>query len=150
VVIFMSLMLQSFSQDNISFVFDDNPSALIVSSVTNNDLREHPLGLDVSKLLALLKQRYTYIEPGTPTSPHDKTIVIKPTIYNSIQKLNRYYKKEIKKDTLIQSSTRDDFLLCLKVALIIYSEDTEAFEDYLRTCKKPEQILEAYKLVVLQ
>ncbi len=149
-IMFAGLILQTYAQDEEKFIFENNPSALDVSSITVNDQRGHPLGIEVSKKLELLKDRYTYIEPAGATTPTDKTIVIKPIIFNSIQKLNRYYKSAIKKGSIPIDVAKEEFLRCLDIALIIYADNTEEFEQYLRKAKKPEQILEAYNKVILE
>ncbi|MGD2034717.1 MAG: hypothetical protein PVF73_06665 [Bacteroidales bacterium] len=138
-----------YSQEKTEFIFADNQSALDVSSV-NKDIRDPLMGMEVAKKMVLFKDRYTYVEAGTPASPSNRTIVLKPVIFNSIQKLNRHFKKQIKKGDMDPESARDFFLPCLDTALILYAEETEEFEDYLRKQKKPEEILDAYQRVVLK
>lgn len=150
VLLFSVSAIKLAAQDEIQFVFENNPSALDISSLTGDEYRNHPLGIEVSKKLELIKTRYTYIEPAGPTSPTDKTIVIKPVIYNSIIKLNRYFKKEIKNGNIQLSVAKEEFLNCINIALIIYADNTEEFEKYLRKAKKPDQILEAYGKVLLK
>ena len=96
ILILAGLTFKGFAQSDTKFVFENNPRAWDASALKNVEIHEHPMGNDVARLMALLKQRYTYVEAATPTSPHDKLIIIKPGIYNSIQKLNRYYKKVLK------------------------------------------------------
>lgn len=149
-LIFAGFTFQLLAQDDTQFVFDNNPHALDISSIEVNSFRDHPLGIEVSKKLELLESRYTYIVEATPTSPVDKTVVIKPVIYNSILKLYRYFKKEVRDENILLQDAKKELLNCLNIALIIYAENTEEFEDYLRKARKPEQILEVYGKVILQ
>jgi len=150
ILLFSVLTLQLVAQDEIQFVFENNPRALDINSVSGNGFRDHPMGNEISKKLELLKSRYTYIVPASPTSPTDKTVVIKPVIYNSILKLNRYYKKELKSENITLKGAQEEFLKCINIALIIYAENTDEFEQYLRKAKKPDQIIDTYNKVILE
>jgi len=145
--IIAGLAYQAKAQNEIAFVFDTNPTALDISLVASVDIREHPLGEEVAKKMELLKTRYTYIEPAGPTSPVDKTIVIKPAIYNSIVKLNRFYKSELKDEHLAFADAQKEMLKCLDIALMVYSENTEEFEQLLRKVKEPDEIVDVYNKV---
>ena len=78
----LGIMFPGFAQEEVKFIFADNQSALDISSV--EEVKKHYLGEEVALKLELLKSRYTYVEPASPTSPGNKTIVLKPTIYNSV------------------------------------------------------------------
>lgn len=145
----LTIISPVFSQDDTEFIFTNNVSALDVSSV-GDDYKSHPMGVEVAKKMDLFKNRFTYIEPATPTSPSSRTVVLKPAIYNSIVKLNRYFKKEIKKGGMDKVAATDSFLKCLDIALILYAEETDEFEEFLRKSKSPEDIIEAYQKVVLK
>lgn len=137
------------SQDDSKFIFFNNESALDVSGI-DEEFKSHPMGLEVAKKMELFKSRYTYVEEATPTSPSNRTIVVKPAIYNSIVKLNRYFKKEIKSGEKDVVAAKKEFLPCLDIALILYAEETDEFEDFLRKNKKPEDIVKVYQMVVLE
>ena len=151
-IIFALLFLTTHipAQDSVHFIFRNNRNFLITVGVDPNDVKEHPLGTGVAEKLVLLKDRYTYIQPAGPTSPVEKTVISKPAIYNSLQKLNRYYKKELKSGTINVEKAKTEFTLCLDIALIIHSENTEDFEIYLDKMNKPEEILIAFQQVILQ
>lgn len=138
------------AQESEQFTFNNNRNFLIISGVDKSEVKEHPLGNEVAEKLVLLKDRYTYVQPAGPTSPVEKTIISKPAIYNSIQKLNRFYKKELKSDTSDIEKARADFLICIDIALIIHTGETDDFEKYLSKMSKPEEILSAYKQVILK
>ncbi len=149
----LSLVLLSnyiYAQEKVQFVFKNNTNFLITSGIDKDDVKEHPLGNEIAEKLVLLKDRYTYVQPAGPTSPVEKTVISKPVIYNSIQKLNRYYKKELKAERIGLDQAKADFTMCIDIALIIHSADSEKFEEYLSKMKDPEEILGAYRLVVLQ
>lgn len=149
ILLAVGLFKPGFSQDEVEFVFANNENALDVSSI-QTEAKDHPMGDEVAIKLELIKSRYTYIEPASPTSPSNRTIVVKHVIYNSIMKLNRYFKKEIKKGNITKTAAKSVFLQCLNSALVLYAEDTEEFENYLKKRRGPDQIVEAYQKVILK
>jgi hypothetical protein len=113
-------------------------------------LSEHPFGDLIARKLHVLQDIYTYVEPPTPTSPGEKTVVKKPTIYNTVLKLNRNLKKMVKKGTIDKSKAVSDLNLCLDVALSISADNTGDFESELKKAKSVDQIVEVFKLVELR
>ena len=75
--------------------------------------------------------------------------IVKPE-YLIALKLNRYYKKELKEGNIDLETAKTEFSLCLDIALIIRSERSDEFENYLDKMNKPDDILIAYQLVVLE
>lgn len=109
----------------------------------------HFLGEEIANKTYLLKKIYTHIEKGTPMSPVDKVIVKKPTIYYSVRKLERHFRKEMRKDNITEEQAREKLNRVLDICISIYDQDTDEFEDYLKKQRKPEDILAAYDKVVL-
>ncbi|MBN1598815.1 MAG: hypothetical protein JW894_11015 [Bacteroidales bacterium] len=149
-IILISVGFQAVYSQEDNFVFEDNPYVTDISSVDRTYLKDHPLGKDISARLELLKNVYTYIEPASAVSPSDKTVVMKPVIYNSVVKLNRYYKKKSKNGLIDTEKDKNEFETIINKALILYSEDTENLERDLRKAKEPEEILEVYSRVILK
>lgn len=135
------------SQTETEFYFDKNPSAINISDISDAEAGGHPMGIMVAKKLKKMESVYTYVEKGTPTAPADRIVVVKPAIYNSVLKLNRYYKKAIKNDAINLEEATQTFSQVLNKALYLYSEETGEFEKYLQKQKKPEKIIEAFALV---
>ncbi|HYW96051.1 MAG TPA: hypothetical protein VE870_10720 [Bacteroidales bacterium] len=103
----------------------------------------------IARKMYLLEKTYTYIEKGTPMSPSDKTIVQKPTIFYSIKKLYKYYRKQVKKDHISKAEAIDKLVRDLNIGYAIFNQDTEKFEDYLRSKRKPEEIEAVFNNVEL-
>ena len=149
ITLLIALLLNSFiyCQEDLAFVFSKSPSAIDISGIEESEINDHPLGINVAKKLKKFTDVYTYIEEGTPTQPVARTVVLKPSIYNSVFKVNRYYKKELKKGTLDIDEVTITFNDILNKGLYLYSEDTEEFEKYLQKQKKPEDIIKAFELI---
>ena len=97
-IIVASLLLlwinAAFSQEEKTFIFTNKIENAKSIEIDQAQLRKNALGNEIAQKAYIIKKTYTYIEKGSPTSPGDKTIVRKPTIYYNVQKLNKYYKKE--------------------------------------------------------
>ncbi len=119
-------------------------------SIKEDELISHPLGDNIARKLHVLKETYTHIEKPTPTSPGEKTIIFKPSIYNSLQKLNRYYKKQVKDELISEEEARIKLNSYLDIALSVFVENTESFEDELRKAKSPDEISKVFSMVELK
>lgn len=104
---------------------------------------DHFLGEEIGQKMEMLKENYTYKTynevRGTYT-PH----VEKPTIYYSIKKANKYYKKYVKKGKLDIDKVQEKFEKMLVVALNIRSQNTIALEEQLQEIKNPEKIVNLF------
>lgn len=149
VILLLAVLLYSpiQAQEEEKFVFENSVSALDYSDVNLQQVKDHPLGREVAIKLTLINDRFTYVVEPTPTTPSSRTEVIKPAIYNSIQKLNRYYKKSVKKGVLEPDVARTEFLKYINYALILYGEDTDNFEHSLGKAKKIEDITALYNQI---
>ncbi len=132
------------------FVFQDELYQANQMQIDYSFAGSHFLGDEIANKTFLLKKIYTHIEKGTPMSPVDKVIVKKPVIYYSVRKLDRYFKKELRKGRIEEAEARKKFNEVLDICISIYDQDTDEFEEYLRKRRKPEQILEAYEKVILE
>ena len=110
----------------------------------------HYLGDDIAFQMYMLKKTYTYVEEGTTTSPGEKTVVLKPTIYNSIKNLSRLYKKEIKSGALTTEQATENLSKHISIAMCVYAQSTEKMEDALRKAKTIQDIESIYSRVVFE
>ena len=138
------------STENTVFCYRYCVSEESLSTININDLSNHYLGVGIARKLHLLKDTYTYVEPPSPTSPGEKTVIVKPSIYNSLLKLNRYYKKQVKKGEMSVEEASEKLNHYLDVALSVFIEDTDTFEDKLRKAKGPDEISNVFSMVVLK
>jgi hypothetical protein len=132
------------------FFFRNSVNQEDLAAIDRSMLTEHPFGETIARKLHRLQDLYTYIEPPSPTSPGEKTIVKKPVIYNSVLKLNRNLKKMVKKGTMDKEKAKSDLNLCLDVAISISADNTSDFEVELKKAKSPEQVIQVYKMVELR
>lgn len=132
------------------FIYRNSVNMDELYAIDKSMLSDHPFGELIARKFFVLQKIYTYVEPPSPTSPGEKTIVKKPIIYNTILKLNRNLKKMVKKGTLDKNKAASDLNLCLDVALSISADDTGDFESELKKAKSPDHILKVFKMVELR
>lgn len=132
------------------FTFDYQEDKLDASELFEGDLRRHPFGKSFSEKMLLLSQAYTYQEEATPLNPAPALNIEKLAIYNSVKKMNAYYKKRVKKGSLIDSVAKERLQKVLDIALCVRYQDTIAFEKALDSTKGVEAVAELYEATKLE
>lgn len=137
----------SFSQDTVSFVFSKPKIQIDTSLVTEDVVEEHYLGENVASRWYHVKKLYSYIEKGTPTSPGDKTVIKRPNIYYSLKKIDKNFKKKIKKSLMTNDEAKDLLLNYLNIASYLYYCDTKDIENALKKADEPEDMEKIFQRV---
>lgn len=144
------LTFNGFSQETEKISYDVSYDLLDLSDIDPAAVSSHVLGDEVAKKMVLFRERYTKIQEASPTSPVEKTIIVKPNIYNSIRKIEKYYSKGVKKNTIEKEKAVADFSYCLDVALCVSGKRTNELEDRLKKVRKnPLHIVEVLSDVEL-
>jgi len=136
--------------DNQKFVFYKQLDNVNEVNVIDQFVSRNYLGDRIAKKFYILQELYTYEEPGTATSPGTKTIVEKPAIYYSLKKLNKHYKKMVKKDKMTEDDAVNEFEHFLNIGISIVYQPTEEFENFLNDNRKPDEVIEAFSNVELK
>ena len=137
------------SQESQKYSFYDSLNDTLSLKLDYSYAGNHFLGSQISNKFYRLEQTYTYIEKGSPTSPSDKTVVKKPVIFYAVNKLNSYYKKEIKLGHISKEEATKHLGRILDLAYVIFHQNTVEFEAYLRGHKKPADTLLAFDMIEL-
>ena len=133
-----------------NFVFRNTLSDTAKVNIDYSFAMNHFLGNDIARKMHLFQETYTYVERGTPMSPGDKVIVTKPNIYYAVRKVNKHFKRELRKDRISEEEARKKLGEILNISFVIYDQNTKKFEDHLKMNRKPEEILAAFNNVELQ
>lgn len=129
------------AQDNEGkMTFDYRDKELSTSAL----VEDHLLGEDVGEKLALLKQEYVWVEPASPAVPAPVSHVEKASIYSSVKKLERFYKKGVKKNRIAMDQALQELNQVLDVAISVRYQDTSVLEDVLRSTKEPEDLIAVF------
>ncbi|HEC42219.1 MAG TPA: hypothetical protein ENI20_05250 [Bacteroides sp.] len=113
-------------------------------------IENHFLGEQMAVKYTRVRLSYTYVSGGSGTHPVSETIVDKPTIYKSIKKLNSHYKKQFKKGEIDTSTAIRELGWYLDVGFAIYRQNTDDFEEALKSAKKPDQIALVFDRIVFE
>lgn len=100
---------------------------------------DHYLGFDIAKKMQLLRETYTYEEPPTATNPAPRTVVEKPAIYYSVKKIDKHFKKALRKDEITEDEARKQLDNILNIALNIRYQETGKLEEILWDIKRDEE-----------
>ncbi|MEP2772871.1 MAG: hypothetical protein ABJH05_12030 [Fulvivirga sp.] len=107
----------------------------------------HHLGDDVQKKFDRFLQLYVGYESSGGAYATEKKVIAKKDIYNSVQKLDKYFKKTVRKDEVELEDARKRMSHVLEVANAIRFYDTTQFELLVSTAKSIEQIEKYYKSI---
>jgi hypothetical protein len=128
----------------IEFDYTEEIEALNKSQLTNNFFGEN-----AARKEKLFTDLYTYQVPVGPGSPATKTVIRKPAIYMATKKLYKYYKKEVKSNSLSIKNASLEYENILNIALSTIHQQSEEFEDKLGDAKTPEELSDVFKVVAL-
>lgn len=139
---FGSAVAQSANDDVFYFdVLNDKMDESVISPLTEID---HIFGEEIGKKMEILRESYTWIQEGTPLNPSTTTNVEKPAIYNAVKKLERYYKKGVKKGVIDIAQAQRDMNRILDIAIYIRHQATSEFENFLDEMKTEEQLVSLF------
>ncbi len=101
---------------------------------------QHYLGQEFTQKFYALKEKYVYKPQASFNSPNPASITEKPSIYNSLKKLDRYYKKQLKKGSLKEEEVKAALSKALAVGYSVRYADTEDLEKILWKTKDVAEI----------
>lgn len=140
-LVLVGMFQLGFGQDVFSFAYTEEET---VDVITEADIKGHYLGDDIAYKMQLLRESYTYVEPASATSPADKIIVEKQPIFFSIKKMDKFFKKSIKKGEMTREEAKAKLSYAIDVALNIRYQETDELEDLLWKVKDPSEIAKIY------
>jgi hypothetical protein len=99
---------------------------------------EHFLGETIAKKFYLLSSKYTSQETIVPGNPLTKTVIMKPVIYDAVQRIEKHLKRQVKKNEISTDSATTIMNKVLDIAINIRIVDTEKFETTLESLNNNE------------
>jgi len=120
---------------NIKSTFEFASTSQIESteSITSEMAGNHFLGNDIAKKMYLFNDHYSYKVAITPGNSATKTVFRKPEIYSSVKKIERFLKKCVKNGDVKSTVAQNEYDKVLNVALNILDENTDKFEERLKS-----------------
>lgn len=105
--------------------------------------KKHFLGDEIAQKIQLVKEAYTYSLENEITRV-SSTAVEKPSIYYSVNKVNKYIKKSLKNGSMTKEDAIQVLDNMLNVVINIRYQETEELEQELWSVKDPVTITSLY------
>ncbi|MEM9341077.1 MAG: hypothetical protein AAGA66_20255 [Bacteroidota bacterium] len=127
------------TQSDYSFDYQEKE----LSEVSDAFVKKHFLGENVAQQMQLLRESYTY-KVEDEISKVVNTVIEKPSIYNSVNKMNKYLKKKVKSKEITLEEAEKTLSKVLMITLNIRHQDTADLEEELWELKDPTQLNDLY------
>ncbi|GET21921.1 MULTISPECIES: hypothetical protein [Prolixibacter] len=117
------------------------------SPVENGERFDAPL----EPLKDMFNESYTDKEPIAPGNPATRIVIRKPSIYNAVRKIDKYYSKQVARGEMNSANARKSLERVLTIAIAALSERSQSFEDALQQNRRnPEALLAQFNQVKLK
>ncbi|GAB5522295.1 MAG: hypothetical protein Roseis2KO_01670 [Roseivirga sp.] len=123
-----------FAQTEEEYEFFDRTDEMEEVEVPSYE-KKHYLGEEFTKMFFALKEQYVYIPEKTSINMNPSPTTEKPAIYNSVKKLDKHYKKMLKKGKMSEADVKQKLSKVVSVCYSIRHEDTAALEKMLWNMK---------------
>ena len=110
---------------------------------------KHWLGAEFTMFTFALRQEYVYMPEATPINKEPSLVTEKPVIYNAVKKMDRFYKKEIKKGRMTEAAAIEKLKKIYGVGYSLRYAETEELEKIFWMTKK-EAALETLLLETIE
>ena len=96
-------------------------------------------------------QNYTHEYDVTIGFTDSSVEILKPSIYKAVNKVNKYYKKALKKEEVsreVATFNMGHILDCANV--MCFDDNSKSFEEALKSANEPEEIIALFNQVTLR
>jgi len=135
------IVISVYSQE--TFYFEIKEDKVNIDNVSNTQV-SHPLGEEIALKVELLREEYVWEEPASATSPTPRNHIEKPSIYFAVKKMEKYFKKGVRKGELETDAAINKLESVLNTALYIRYQSTEDLEQELKKYKDPTELLNIF------
>jgi hypothetical protein len=101
---------------------------------------KHWLGPEFTMFTFALRQEYVYMPEVTPINKEPSLVTEKPVIYNAVKKMDRYYKKQIKKGKMTEAMAKENLKKIYGVGYSLRYAETEDLEKLFWKTKKESDL----------
>ncbi len=143
-------LAQVIQEERPNFYYCDR-SDFVLSRTPMLHYGSHMFGDEAARKFAVLKNLYTFVDPASDAASRSvTTTVLKPSIFHSINRLNNYFRKEVRRANLDMNVARQKLISVLDIGLSVYDQPTASLEAELREAKKPCEIIAVFDRVILK
>jgi len=136
--------VHSSTGNEVKFEFTDIGSSDDWKSISKDEAGNHYLGDTIARKFYLIQKLYTYQTPVSPGNPGMRTVIQKPLIYNALSKLDKYFRKSIRKDDYPEGKACGLMNHALDIAISVFSQDSKDFESALKRAKGADDIINLF------
>lgn len=133
-----SLSSIAYSQEEEQFKFSDKSDEMKVD--LPDYVSDHYLGRPFTEKFYALREKYVWKPSATATTPNPALVTEKPAIYNSLRKLDKYYKKGLNKGLLSKEDIEKNLAKAVAVCYSVRYQETESLEKVLWKTKDVAEI----------
>lgn len=143
------LLITSINGQNAAdkFVFDTYSQPINVENIT--DYNSHDLGDIIAKKLQVIEKTFLVRFETKIALTGSDIEVQKPNLLESVEKLDKYYRKAVRKENMDRELAASKLSGYLDLAYCLFYEDSDEFEKALSKAKKPEEIIALYDRIEL-
>ena len=106
---------------------------------------KHFMGDELSKKWSAFQQNYKRVYEQSVGFSSSTVEIVKPTIYNSVNRVNNFYKKALRKGEITESETKKTLNHLLDCAnLLCFEDNTENIESEIKQAKTIEDIIRIF------
>lgn len=95
----------------------------------------------LAPLVDMFNESYTDQVPIAPGNPSMRIVIRKPSIYNAVRKIDKYYSRQVAHGAMNSANARKGFERVLTIAIAAISENSQSFEDALQQNRKNPNLL---------
>lgn len=111
---------------------------------------DHYLGTGISEKWNTFLQNYTREYSVSVGFTDTSFELVKPSIYKAVQKVNKYYKKALRKKQISQEEAIVGMAHVLDCANVMcFDDNTGAFEEAVKDCAEPQDVIALFEKVSL-
>jgi len=115
-----------------------------------SDLRNHAFGEAFAKKMYLIEKNYTYTTEPAPGAFSGHVMIEKPTLYQSINKINKDYTKGVRKGTIDKTEAEHKLGHVLDVAILLCHQESSQIEHLLQKSDNVDQMLLVFDRIQVQ
>ena len=127
------------------FVFDIYGDIPVAKVVFESD---HFLGEGIAKKWDTFVHNYTHEYDMSVGFSDTSVEIVKPAVYKAVNKVNKYYKKALKKEEVsreVATFNMGHILDCANV--MCFDDNSKSFEEALKSADEPEEIIALFNQV---
>lgn len=115
--------------------------------LNNTDVRKHFMGYQVARRFHLFEEYFTYYSEAAPGAFSGRKVIRKPVLYQSIFRLEKHLKRQLKEGTINLEYASDEMSRFLDIAIILAHEDTVVLEDAIQGAESAEDIINVFNSI---